>query len=249
MLLQDVRLQNRGVGPKLPGSIGHLRNRLERNCVVQRFIRIAAPGEGTVTCDKHGGHHAVIECGKPLDDHATRLEFIIRLHFLGRQNPRHGNVAVKMVRMGRSQAGNFAPCLREHRGIVTMGVCDPANRFKLAVEQYVRRRIAGGSQIALHDFSIQIHDNHVGRIEFVVGNTARLNDDQPLAAINSTNISPGQRDQPLGHQFAVGPTNLPLECLEHQRVSRRTRCRMAINSFITPNRLSRYSVVPNASCS
>ena len=97
-----------------------------------------------------------------------------------------------------------------------MRVGDAADRIEFAVQQHVRRRVARRAQFALDHFTVQIDDDHVRRIEFIVRHAAGLDHDQPLLAIDATHVTPGQRHQALGYQFPVGAADFLFEYFEHQ---------------------------------
>jgi hypothetical protein len=78
---------------------------------------------------------------------------------------------------------------------------------KVPVEFEVRGKIGGGTQIAFDDRSLKIADDHVLGLEFFVRDTAGLNRDETLVAVETAGIAEGIDDESAANQFQI--------CFEH----------------------------------
>ena len=96
-----------------------------------------------------------------------------------------------------------------------VGVHDAAQLREGPVQLEMRFGVAAGVQIALDLVAVQVHNNeHSGR-QFVIFHAGRLDDKQPLFAVNARNIAPGVGHKPAAGQLHIGLVDLLLEFFQH----------------------------------
>ena len=75
----------------------------------------------------------------------------------------------------------------------------------------VRRRV----QCALNLIAVIIHDNHIFRLQFVIGNAARLDDKELFLPVNSADIAPGEGDKTVLGKQHIGFIHFFLQFFQH----------------------------------
>ena len=185
-------------GSKRERAEGELRDRFERDRVLDGAAGIGTPRERPVGTDEGGRHLEWVEPPRldRLDDHLTRVRFVGPADLRRGQGARHGNRPVEMIGMGRAVAGELepglGPCGREGR----MRVDDSADGFETAVEHEVGRCVGGGLEAAVDHLAAREldEDDRLG-VELVVGHAARLDRHHPGVAIDLARVAEGERDE------------------------------------------------------
>ena len=217
VLAQNVLRQVRRMRIELKSAQRHLAANFQRNAVLHRVDRALAPGEGRVKALQRRRHFRGIEPFFPetLDDGAAGVGFVVLLHLGFGQFPHQRHRSVKMIGMRGAQARQLPPRLAKHDRVDAVGVRNAANFGKFAVKDAMRRRIGGGVEFALHDVSLQIDDRQIFGAKLVVGDSARLDDEQPGIAVDAANVAPRQPDQSFGLEHEVGLQHFLAQILEH----------------------------------
>ena len=154
----------------------------------------------------HAGNRRGVQTAvnEGLHDHLAGGLLIAILNFIRAQNARAGNVAVKIIGVGRAVKGNRAPRLRPCGGKGRMGVRDAPHVGKRLVKFDMRGRIGRRTQLPFHHVSVQIDDDKVVRRHVVVAHARRLNDDQPACSVDLGDVSPGEEHQFVFDQIEIG---------------------------------------------
>src|SRR5271168_2885629 len=105
--------------------------------------------------------------------------------------------------MGCAEAGNLALRLRPSRCGARMCVRDASDAGKGAIENKVSRKVGRWPESALDDLAVEINDDEVVRLHVFIGNAARLNHHQPLAAFDTTGVAKGIEHQATAHEFQI----------------------------------------------
>ena len=106
--------------------------------------RILAPGKRRVPGHKHARNRHRVQFLRleVLGNHRSGIPHIRLGHFFGGQRPGQRNLAMKIVRMRRPQAGNRPARLRPRRRKLRVRVHNAANLRKLEIQQRVRVQVA-----------------------------------------------------------------------------------------------------------
>ena len=123
------------------GDEGHFGDLFQYRRVVDRFVCVAAPCEGTVVLDQYARRVERVEAAEPLDDHGARLGFVVAVDLRVRHIARTGDGAVEIIGMGRSQRGDVESRLRPCRSVGRVGVYHAADPLEGAVERQVGRGV------------------------------------------------------------------------------------------------------------
>ena len=209
--------RGQGTGIDGQGQDRHAGDLLEHNGVVYGLRGILAPGEGAVAGAEHTGYIQRIDAAgfERLDDDLAGVLLVILVDFLRRQLPRAGDRAVKVIGVGGAEGGQVAPRLGKGYRVGRVGVHDAAQLREGPVQLEMRFGVAAGVQIALDLVAVQVHNNeHSGR-QFVIFHAGRLDDKQPLFAVNARNIAPGVGHKPAAGQLHIGLVDLLLEFFQH----------------------------------
>ncbi len=133
---------------------------------------------------------------KSFHDHVTGFPLIFAVDFFLGHFPCAGNRAVEIVRMSGPRGGNRLTRLRPDGCMTGMGVNNAANGGESLIQQAVRWGIGGGLFITFHHFTGCNTDNdHIAGSHYAVIDTGGFNHKHAALAIDSANVSPGQRHQ------------------------------------------------------
>ena len=144
------------------------------------------------------------------------FQLIGTLHFFRSQIPCAGNGSVNVIRMGGAIGRNVPAGLRPNGGPAGVGVHNPADGGKTAVQLRMGRGVRGRIQIAFNLVSIgNGYHHHIFRLQLLIGNAAGFDHKQALFPIHPGNVAPGEGNQMIGRQKHVGFINLLFQCFKH----------------------------------
>ena len=111
MLVQYMLGRRLGAGVDGQGQNGHLGHLLQHGGVVDGLGGILAPGKRPVAGAQHGGHMHRVDAapGEGLQNHLAGVPLVILVNFFGRQLPRAGHRAVKIIGVGGAPGGEIQP--------------------------------------------------------------------------------------------------------------------------------------------
>ena len=206
-----------GIGVDGQGQNCHLCDFFQHNGVVDGLRGVPAPGEGAVAGAEHAGHIHRVDAAvlERLDNDLAGVLLVILVDFLRRQLPRAGDRAVKVIGVGRAEGGQVAPRLGKGHRVDRVGVYDAAQLREGSVQRKMRFGVAAGVQRTLDFVAVQVHDDEHFRRQSVVFHAGRLDDKQPLFAVNARDIAPGVSHKPAAGQLHIGLVDLLLEFFQH----------------------------------
>jgi len=181
----------------------HPCNRLENHGIVRCGCSILAPTKWPVASDQHCRNTHRVEAGKRPADGDAGVLFIIGRDFIIAQPFRHRDGSMEIIRMSRSQARNRASGLRPSSCELRMRVGDTADCREAFVEKEMSGQIGGWPKSSLDKASLQIGDNHVLRLQFLVRNAARFDHDEPCPAGYPAGVPECVKNQTAADQFEV----------------------------------------------
>jgi len=79
--------------------------------------------------------------------------------------------------------------------------------------------VRGGTQLAPDDLAVEIGDHEVVGLHALVGDAARLDDDEVVLAADAADIAEGVKHEPAAHHFQIGFQNLLAQLLQHRGAS------------------------------
>jgi len=87
--------------------------------------------------------------------------------------------------------------LRPGSGVLGMSVSDATNLGEGSVEFQMCGEIGRRTKFAIDDLTFEVADDHMFRLQLIVGNAAGLDRYQTLIAVNPARISEGIEDEAL----------------------------------------------------
>ena len=81
---------------------------------------------------------------------------------------------------------------------------DAAKPRKGLIQHQVRGGIAGRAKSSFYHVAVQIDDDDIVSRHGLVAHARRFDGDQPALAVNLRHVAPGQGDQPVMRQLAIG---------------------------------------------
>src|ERR1700751_5193900 len=84
-----------------------------------------------------------------------------------------------------------------------MGVRHTTNAWEAPVKFEMRREIGGRPQLCLDYRSPEVADDHVLGLKFFVGNSAGLDGDEALVAIDTAGVPEGVDDEAAANEFQI----------------------------------------------
>ena len=193
----------------------HLRNFLKHFRMINRLETVLAPCERSVVAADHARYIDRITALKGFDNHLARVLLISLLDFFRRQVPGAGDRSIEIIRMRCALQGDIVSGLGPANRKCRMRVHDTADLRECLVQFQVRRGIRGGIQVSLDLVPLKIHDDHMLRLELLIGNSARLNHKQSLLPVNPADITPGKCDQFVLRKLQIRPADILLQFLKH----------------------------------
>src|SRR6266851_7817640 len=193
-------------GDQGESPVGHAGYGFEDYRVVGGVVGVLAPAEGGVTGYEDGGDGEWVDSLllEVVDDGKASLVNVTASDgFIG-EDGRDGNGAVEVVGVRRSKRWNRQACLREAGCVLRVGVDHRADAGEFAIEQRMGVEVGGRLQRAVDDLAVQVGYDHVLRPQVVVVDSRRLDDDEPLLAIDPAGVAEGVEDQATFDEFEVG---------------------------------------------
>ena len=119
----------------------HKRDLFKHNGVVDRLVRVLAPGERAVVVDEHGGNLCRVDAAalEFLDDDKAGVLFIRVLDLLRRHAAGAGDLAVEIVALRGAHGVDADTGLRKAGRPAAMCVDDAADGRERPIEFYMRR--------------------------------------------------------------------------------------------------------------
>src|SRR5690348_2425312 len=96
---------------------------------------------------------------------------------------------MKVIRVRCAEARNGPACLRPSSSKLRMRVRDASNRWKIPVQDQMRRQIRRWSKFPLDNFPRQIRNDQVLRLQFIIRHAAWFNDHKTFLAVNPAGVS------------------------------------------------------------
>ena len=167
-----------------------------------RIVRIFSPCKrAVVLAEDCGNRHNVLSHPRKLaHNQKPRVLFISLRNFLFRQTPQTGHFPVNVIRMGCSIAWNASPRLRPTRRIGRMGMYNTSNLRISLIQLQMRRCVGGRIVAAFHLISVQIHQHHIFRRQFIIVHTGGLNRKNTGFFVNFADISPCESNKSILRQ-------------------------------------------------
>ena len=106
--------------------------------------------------------------------------------------------------MCRAQRRNRQPRLCPGGRVRGVSMHHTAKRRITPIQRQMGRRVRRRTPFTVNDVSFKIDHHHIVSLHGVIRHTARLNHDQPLLAIDSADVTPGEGDQAIAGQIHVG---------------------------------------------
>ena len=226
VLVEDAGGEGGDPGGEALRQKRHFRKGLQRDAVLHRLRRRLPPRERTVTGHERAGEGLRVEVLEALHDDAAGAALVVASHFVRREEPRAGHVAMEVVGVRRPVAGDGAAGLGECGGVSGMRVDDAADRWKRPVERQVGREVGGRPQPPLeHGAILQRDDDDVLGLHRVVGDAAGLDGHEAARAVDARDVAPRQRDEAMPREREVGLEDGLLERGVHGRPPSGTRRR------------------------
>ena len=92
-------------------------------------------------------------------------------------------------------------------------------------ERFVQFQVGGGIrrriQVTFNLVSIHIDDNHVRRLQFLIGNSARFDHKQTLFTVNSADIAPCKCNKAILRKLQVRFADILFQFLKHIQSSKK----------------------------
>ena len=203
--------QLRGVQRQLGHPLGNQR-------VLHRLRGVISPAEHPMERHQHCGNLAIVPAvrRKGFGYHLPGGALVFPCNFLPAKRPGTGDGAPEMIGVRGPQRRNLPPGLRKRRGAARMGVHHASDFRKAPVQHQVRGRVGGRGELPLGHRAVgQTHHHHILRPHPLIGYPRGLDDHQPPRTVDSRNIPPGQRHQPVLPQRKIGRADLCLQLLQH----------------------------------
>src|SRR6266702_487835 len=193
-------------GDQSEGSIGHAGYGFEDYRVVGGVLGVLAPAERGVAGYEDGGDGKWVDSLllEVVDDGKASLVNVTASDGLVGEAGRHWDGAVEVVGVGGAKGGDRQARLREAGCVLRVGVDHRANAGEFAVEQRMGIEVGGRLQRAVDDLAVQVGYDPVLRPQDVVVDSRRLDDDEPLLAIDAAGVAEGVEDQATFDEFEVG---------------------------------------------
>ena len=128
------------------------RDGFQNHRVLRRFGYRQAPGERGVIRDEHGRHFDWINTFEGARDEVAGVFFVGLGDFAVRHRIGYRHCSTKIVGVGRSEAGNWPPCLGPGRRVFGVSVGDATDLGELFVKDQVRRQVGGRAKEALAEY-------------------------------------------------------------------------------------------------
>ena len=154
---------------------------------------VGADGEDAVVLHQHGRRAAAAQ---RLDDAAADRVVADERERADR------DLAAELVGHHRQHARDRLAARRPGGGVRRVGVHDPADLGQLAVDVGVRRGVGRRRVLALDDLAVEVADDHVLGRQVVVGDPARLDDQQVVAGHPRRDVARGPHHQLVAGQLA-----------------------------------------------
>jgi len=188
-------------------EVGDFRDGFEDDGVLRSFGWSGAPGEGRVIGDEDRGDFERIDILEKAGDDVAGVFFVGGGNFVVGHGIGDGNRAAKIVAVSGAEAGNGFAGLSPGGGVFGMSVADTADFVEGFVENEVSRKVGRRAQIAFDDFSVEIGDDQIFRLHFLVGDAAGLDDDEGVFAGDAASVAEGVENQSAANQFEIGFEN------------------------------------------
>ena len=185
----------------------HKRDLFEHDRVVDRLVRVLAPGERAVVVDEHGGNLCRVDAAalEFLDDDKAGVLFICVLDLLRRHAAGAGDLAVEIIALRGAHGVDAGAGLRKAGRPAAVRVDNAADGREGPVQLYVRRRVGRGLETALDAFAgLQTHEHDVVGGHLIVLHARRLDGDQAAFAVDGGDVAPGEGDKIVFWQGQIG---------------------------------------------
>ena len=159
-----------------------------------------------MTADQDGGNLGGIGLADGFHDDVPGLPLVAPVDLIRPHFPGHRHRTVEVVTVGGPEAGDGHFRLGEGHGVAGMGVDDRTDSLVLVglEDAAVGRFVGRGPQLAFHDGAVERDDDHVFRGQFVVGNAAGLDGEDPGGRVKDAGITESQVDEAGRLQGLVG---------------------------------------------
>jgi len=162
-----------------------------------------SPNEWAVIPDKNGRDTERIDPLEAFYDDVSGFPLVFAIYFLRRHAARERDRAVEVIAMRSAEAGNLTRSLGKCHGGAGVGMNHGTDAGEIQEQAAVGGRIGRRAQIALHDITIEVHDDHVFRLQLGVINTARLDGENAALLIGHGNVSESEIDEAGFRQFQI----------------------------------------------
>ena len=196
----------------------HERDLFKHNGVVDRLVRVLAPGERAVVVDEHGGNLCRVDAAalEFLDDDKAGVLFIRVLDLLRRHAAGAGDLAVEIVALRGAHGVDAGAGLRKAGRPAAVRVDNAADGREGPVQFYVRRRVGRGLETALDALArFKTHEHDIVGGHFVIFHARRLDGDQAAFAVDGGDVAPCKGDEIVFWQGQIGFQYLLFQCFQH----------------------------------
>ena len=153
-----------------------------------------------------------LEC---FDDDLAGILLIGFLDLFRGQVPGARYGTIEIIRMGGSLQGNIMACLRPAGGKCGMGMYNTADLRKCLVQFQMSGGIGRRIQVTLNLVAVHIQDNHIRRLQFLVGYAAGFDHEQSLLTVDAADIAPCKRDKTIFRKLQIRPAHILFQFFKH----------------------------------
>ena len=163
----------------------HERDFFQHNGVVNRLVRVLAPGKGAVAVDEDSGNRSGVFALEGLNDHIAGFFFIFACNFFRGHLARAGNFTVEIIALRRAERLDADACLRKARCPAAVRMDNTAAFRECLVAHQMRRCVAQRLPFSLDDLAVQIDHDHIRRRHAVIRHAGGLDDHQAALPVDA----------------------------------------------------------------